>query len=498
MGQWTKDITKVKQGAVRLYDLLPRSVERRVKRERKEAFVAKHQALISDIQSKLDNLPENEKVGEEEVEDGDTKIKMEKIGIGKKEMQLLLSELKDMTGDSYKDYGPLLDIIMFEEDGIWKAVLDGTGDMSKSIPMAPFKHKRQTGDLGFGSEVTYCIQVYDKGNILSVVTDAGSHGTHVAGIAAANFNKSSSYSGGHDVNGVAPGAQILALKIGDGRLGSTETGAGLTRALIAAKKYNCDILNLSYGESSWQYNSGRVAKVFRKAVYDWGMAVFTSAGNDGPALSSLGSPGSESAPITVGAWLSPDMMHEQYSTLPLQDGDQPLESGSYYFSSRGPSPDGYLPDICAPGGSIAPIPRHSLQSKAQYHGTSMSSPNAAGVAACILSAVKQQGMNCNPVELKRALINTATPIGIIDSFAQGNGVVQASNCVDYIMATHGKGGQNIEFEVSLPSRNKARGLYIRDESELSGPLTFGVLVKPKFSHSNQRTDSEMEELLNQS
>ena len=190
------------------------------------------------------------------------------------------------------------------------------------------------------------------------------------------------------------------------------------------------------------------------------------------------------------------MMNEQYSTLPPQDGDQPLESGSYYFSSRGPSLDGYLPDICAPGGSIAPIPRHSLQGKAQYHGTSMSSPNAAGVAACILSAVKQQGMNCNPVELKRALINTATPIGIIDSFAQGNGVVQASNCVDYIMATHGKGGQNIEFEVSLPSRNNARGLYIRDESELFGPLTFGVLVKPKFSHSNQRTDSEMEELLN--
>ena len=81
--------------------------------------------------------------------------------------------------------------------------------------------------------------------------------------------------------------------------------------------------------------------------------------------------------------MSPDMMHEQYSTLPLQDGDQPLESGSYYFSSRGPSPDGYLPDICAPGGSIAPIPRHSLQSKAQYHGTSMSSPNAAGKSALV-------------------------------------------------------------------------------------------------------------------
>jgi len=485
LGEWAKDVKEVKMGAIRLFALLPLSVERRIKRERKESFMIKHSALISSTQSKLDALPTNES----------DKDKKKVIEDERKELKLLIEQFNLIT-EGYEDFGPLMDVVLFQQDGIWKTVIDleAKGDLSESVPMAPFAVVRQVGELKFGSAVSFCVQVYDNGETLSVVTDAGSHGTHVAGITAGYF-PSKQDEDEFDVNGVAPGAQILACKIGDGRLGSAETGTGLIRALIVAKKYGCDLVNLSYGEPSWQPDSGRVSDVFAKAVNDWGMLVFTSAGNDGPALSSLGSPGSESAPVTVGAWASPDMMTEQYSTLPPEGGDSPLQSASYYFSSRGPTPDGAMPDICAPGGAIAPIPRHSLQCKAQYHGTSMSSPNACGVAACILSAVRNSSVNCGPLELKRALKNTATDTGIADPFAQGAGLLSALDCTEYIIANHGKAGQSIAIDITVPSRDNARGLYIRDEIELDGPMSFNVLVRPKFSHAYQRTSEEMDVLL---
>ena len=118
-----------------------------------------------------------------------------------------------------------------------------------------------------------------KGHVLSFRgPSAGDHGTHVAAIVGA-------YCGDRDKCGVAPGAQLVSIKIGDARLGTMESGAALARALIAAKRCGCDVLNLSYGEAASLPDAGAFAAKATQLVRDTepGAIFVSSAGNNGPA-----------------------------------------------------------------------------------------------------------------------------------------------------------------------------------------------------------------------
>lgn len=93
----------------------------------------------------------------------------------------------------------------------------------------------------------------------------------------------------------------------------------------------------------------------------------------------------------------------------------------------GPTADGHVGvNFCAPGGAIAPVPQWCQQSRQLMNGTSMSSPNAAGGVALILSALKQEGLAISPARVRRAIENTARSLSDdpIATLKYGRGMVQ--------------------------------------------------------------------------
>ncbi|GGE81912.1 S8 family serine peptidase [Priestia taiwanensis] len=117
------------------------------------------------------------------------------------------------------------------------------------------------------------------------------HGTHVAGIIAANGK----------IKGVAPEAEIYAYRaLGPGGIGTTES---VIAAIDKAIEDKVDILNLSLGNEvngpDWP-----TTKALERAISK-GIVAVTASGNSGPKKWSIGSPGTSSHAISVGASLPP-------------------------------------------------------------------------------------------------------------------------------------------------------------------------------------------------
>jgi minor extracellular serine protease Vpr len=117
------------------------------------------------------------------------------------------------------------------------------------------------------------------------------HGTHVAGIIAANGK----------IRGVAPEAKIIAYRaLGPGGLGTTEQ---VIAAIDQAMKDQVDILNLSLGNNI-NGPDLPISKALNRAV-EKGITAVTSSGNSGPNVWTVGSPGTASKAISVGASTPP-------------------------------------------------------------------------------------------------------------------------------------------------------------------------------------------------
>jgi tripeptidyl-peptidase-2 len=465
-------------GIKRGYELMPKTLMQRTTSERKEAFQKEHRAHINGLQSRIASLQAKYSASMDS-EPGDPLPEMAEVDKAELEELQAQSEQATTLMASWSDPGPLYDVIAWKAaDGEWRVVVDTTEKADVTL-LKELRVFASSGDFSnFGSEnmMNYSVNVWKDGSIVELVVNAGGHGTHVAGIVGA-------FHGEGDVhNGVAPGCQMIGLKIGDSRLGSMETGTAFVRALIAARERKVDIINVSYGEPAALPNSGRVADLINELVYEHGIIFVTSASNSGPCLTTVGSPGASThAAIAVGAVVSPAMVAHAYS---MRDASE-RSLASFTWSSRGPSLDGgYGPAIAAPGGAIAPVPNWTLQKNQLMNGTSMASPNACGGITLVLSALKQSNIAYSPSTVRLAVENTAKAVPGHDYTAVGHGLLQVAAAFDYHVQHASALRTKVRVSATLPNRGNARGVILRDAHHFAfDEIEELISVDPHFVES---------------
>ena len=223
--------------------------------------------------------------------------------------------------------------------------------------------------------------------------DDNGHGTHVAGMIAGSGTASAGR-----YQGVAPGAQLVCLKVLDQRGNGyvSDVLAGLRWVRQNGSQYGIRIINISVGSftpKGMSEDSALVRGV--DAAWDAGYVVVVAAGNNGPAAHTITTPGISRKVITVGC--SDDHMEVLVGKNRMVD-----------YSGRGPTMAAVCkPDLVAPGCSVASCA--SLRDKYTIKsGTSMSTPIVSGAIALLLE--KYPDMTNRDVKLR--LMETCRDMGL--------------------------------------------------------------------------------------
>ncbi|HEY0952715.1 S8 family serine peptidase, partial [Nocardioides sp.] len=244
-------------------------------------------------------------------------------------------------------------------------------------------------------------------------TDLGSgHGTHVAGIIAAD---SSSVADGSRY-GVAPDADLACFAIG---------AVLFTTAVVTAYDYlldqpdllGVDVINNSWGNSYRQFDPADPVAVATKAVADRGVTVVFAAGNSGGGAVPMSlNPFSQSPWVISVAAGTVDRVRGDFSSNGLvHDNSRPTPIGAEGHTTYAGDRLGLVhPDVTAPGVDISStcdsagtlIGPCGPDDNASASGTSMAAPHVAGAAAVLLQAQPR----LTPTQVRLALQATATPV----------------------------------------------------------------------------------------
>ncbi|MFG2556933.1 S8 family serine peptidase [Streptomyces sp. NPDC048581] len=355
-------------------------------------------------------------------------------------------------GDTTDDWG----VLYSPAAGTVTVDVDDNGDFTDDTPMKPYKDGHQVGHFGTDNPATDIPESQDfvvevrkdvpmdplggdwvgkKADFVNIGLTAGSHGSHVAGITAANGMF------GGKMNGAAPGAKIVSSRACV--FGPGCSNVALTEGMIdLVANRGVDVVNMSIGGLP-PLNDGNNARaqLYTRLIDTYGVQLVISAGNSGPGANTIGDPGLADKVISVGAGVSKETFAANYGT------GVENEYQLFNFSSRGPREDGgFTPTVVAPGSAVSTIPAWMPGAPiaeagwklpagyAMYNGTSMASPQAAGSSALLLSAAKQRGIKLTPEKLRTALTSTAKHIEGLQAYEEGAGLIDVADAWKAIKA----------------------------------------------------------------
>jgi subtilisin family serine protease len=374
------------------------------------------------------------------------------------------AEVHDINDNGHTD--DVIAVLAFaaqtDTQAVWVAYVDTDldGEIDDEMPLQDYKNHYDTFHFHRvmpeeqSRPMTFAINITPREKVTFVFTD-NSHGTHVAGIAAG-------YRIGNldGFNGVAPGAQVVGIKIADGRYGSISMTESMKKAYEYADEYSREyevpcIINMSFGVGS-EWEGQAEIETFLNSLLDENeyLALCLSAGNEGPGLSTIGNPAGAQKALTVGALLSRETASDAYGTiLP--------HHGILHFSSRG----GELakPDIVAPGAAIATVPRYARSGR--MWGTSMSSPFAAGSLALLYSGALQEFSDRVPFHLvKRAIINSAQRLDAYELYEQGGGLCQVPAAFELL--------KKLQQDFLAPVKEFTVSTYVPGAPDSKAPVSY--------------------------
>ena len=211
-----------------------------------------------------------------------------------------------------------------------------------------------------------------------------------------------SYPGGHcyiKIVGVAPGADIVALKAGSELLPNSAILQAIDYAVNTA---HVDVINESFGGNIYPDSGARnTIQLFDEQAVKGGVTVTVSTGDAG-TTSTIGSPSTSPAVISAGATTDSRIYEQTGYALATAFGNGRWQDDNISsLSSAGITQNGRTIDVSAPGEADWAVCDDSGTFTActtfnggfgkiqSFGGTSQSAPFTAGVAALVIQAYRK-------------------------------------------------------------------------------------------------------------